>query len=143
MNTLDHHSLNSQQDIIDYILHNSIPFGSRRWGGFTDKSDYDFVMDSDKAKELINYIEHKNKKIVINLHYYNNKFNILHNKFNFKLVIDHIQYDIIVYDNSDLQKIIDLNIYMDKIKNIVNTNVKYTRHYFVEKYLDFEFKDLL
>ena len=87
--------------------------GSRRWGGYKEDSDYDYVILEEHSEELISYFNRVNINIEANSKYNGSR---MYNTKSYKVNINNREFNFIVYSNDKIDMIERLNILMDSLK---------------------------
>lgn len=125
-------------DIFNALQKNGRLIGSRKWGGETEESDYDIVIDMDKYIKLNKYCDEKN--IWRNFNNGSGENNLLYNKENMKIILDKLKINVIGYDNADIDNANKAFDIVDKVNKIIPLTKKETRHRICENALDLFFE---
>lgn len=125
-------------NIFNALKKNGRLIGSRKWGGETEESDYDIVVDMDKYIKLNKYCDEKN--IWRNFNNGSGENNLLYNKENMKIILNKLKINIIGYDNADIDNANKAFDIVDKVNKIIPLTKKKTRHRICEDALDLFFE---
>lgn len=132
--------------LVNRLIESGILIGSRRWGGCTEKSDWDIVYSTTKIEQIVSFLESHGYTVQFNSGSSGSGKNVMYNIDNIKVEIGDILVNIITYDDKDLEKIEKLNEYMDIIKDLdigkeCKKN-KRSRTMVVENFLDITFGEV-
>jgi len=131
--------------IKQYLLNAGILIGSCKWGGTHDNSDIDLVFSKSQIDVIFPRLEkYKDLEIrYIGDYSTNAMYNIDNIKIKFPKKILEAEINIIVYQDNDIEKIKELNIYMEQIKGTKISELmienKKIRIKVVEIFLDYLF----
>ncbi|MGD8306171.1 MAG: hypothetical protein PVF17_05925 [Ignavibacteria bacterium] len=114
-----------EQNLINFIEQNCIPYGSRIWGGFTKNSDYDYLIDTSILLKLLSLLKLYN----INYKEHNIYRPKLYNDDLYTVEINNKKYQFIHYfNNKDYYKFSQAINLMTKYSSIYNMSNKKLRH---------------
>ncbi|RLA62747.1 MAG: hypothetical protein DRQ78_07650 [Epsilonproteobacteria bacterium] len=134
--------MNENNELIEKIFkslkRSSRLIGSRRWGGHTAESDYDFVVNMNLYTKIEDYC-HKNE-IWIDYNNGSGENNLLYNKRDIKIKSNNLTINILGYDNEDMYRANGAFDIVDNIVKIMKLKNKVTRHRICEDSLDLFFK---
>jgi len=98
------------EKLFNNIMDNAVTtIGSRKWGGFTDRSDYDVVYESKKAEILLNYLVEKNISFESDRGSSASGEHSMFNTHNIKIETSLGVINVLGYQEKDLEKIDRLN----------------------------------
>jgi hypothetical protein len=118
----------NEEEKLEYFLENGRMMGSRKWGGATAESDYDFIIDRAREKKFFDLLY--TLGITTHISYYPNS--ALHNyravKFDFKGRI----INVLFYHNEDWDTAVGAINEVARISKIMDLSDKYIRHLICE-----------